>query len=89
MNTRQFAYNVHMSIREQAKTESRTLARYIKGKLGIPLSEFSKLESTSASTLNDRWHSPEGKIRIMDAAFRMFIRRNKDLSESIRCFDAL
>jgi hypothetical protein len=68
-----------MNIRESAKTETRTLGKYIKAKLCIRLSEFARLEETSVSTLNDRWKSPNGKIRIMQAVVCVGIERMEGL----------
>jgi hypothetical protein len=64
-----------MNIRELAKTEQRTLGKYIKAKLGIRLTQFAELEETPVSTLNDRWKSPTGRVRIMDAALRVCLDR--------------
>jgi DNA-binding transcriptional regulator YiaG len=70
---------MNADIRETAKSEPRTLAKYIRGKLGVSLTEFARIEQTPVSTLNDRWISPTGKVRIMDAAYRVYVHRFGDL----------
>lgn len=66
-------------MRKVSEKESRTLAKYIKAKLGIKLSEFSELEDTPVSTLNDRWKSPSGKIRMIESVFNRYVRMFDDL----------
>lgn len=64
-----------MDIREAAKSEARTLGEYIQAKLGHSLASFSRSEGIPVSTLNDRWRSSEGKIRVMDTVFRAYVKR--------------
>ena len=68
-----------MSIQNTAETENRTLGKFIKAKLDISLAEFARCECTPVSTLNDRWRSAAGKVRIMDAAWRFYSNRYGDL----------
>jgi len=67
------------NIREQATQETRTLAKYVKGKLGCTLAEFCRVEDLSRSTMDDRWNSPDGKIRVMDMVLRVYITRFEGL----------
>jgi hypothetical protein len=64
-----------MDIRKQAENETRTLGKYLRAKIGVSIQDFSKAESVPVSTLNDRWKSKTGKIRVMDAVLRHYINR--------------
>jgi len=43
------------------------------------LAEFCRVEDLSRSTMDDRWNSPDGKIRVMDMVLRAYITRFEGL----------
>jgi hypothetical protein len=68
-----------MDIRQSAKTETRTLGKYVKAKLGISLKDFCAAESVHPRTLYDRWETTEGKVKVMDTVFRFYVAKFDDL----------
>lgn len=68
-----------MNIRETAKLETRTIGVFIKDKLGCSKADFARAEDIPVSTLNDRWKSDDGRVRVMDTVFRVYIERFKHL----------
>lgn len=64
---------------EAADRKSRTLASYVRSKLGISLVEFARAEGVNHRTLYDRWNSPKGRTIIENAVFRFYVTRFDDL----------
>ncbi len=59
--------------------ENRTLAVFIKAKLGINLERFAELEGVSVNTLKSRWKAEFGRRSIYDAVLRRYIEEFHDL----------
>lgn len=68
-----------MSIREVAKQEERTLAKYVKAKLRCSLKAFCDSEGVPVSTMQDRWRSDDGRARVIDMVFRFYVDRFSEL----------
>ena len=58
-------------------TES--LSRYIKQKLGLPVSVFCREQGIPPATLYSRWSSPKGRENIENMVFRIYVKKFEDL----------
>lgn len=64
-----------MNKKELAQSETRTVVEYLNAKLNMSVEYFANLEGCDRRTVYDRWQSKAGKVRVMDAVLRIYIRR--------------
>ena len=67
--------------------ETRTLAEYIRDKLGLKVNVYCELAKIPYTTLRDQWKSNAGRVQVRNEVFRIFMLANRP--ETVIMFNEL